>query len=99
MQRDDKGRYLKGASGNPGGRPKHSKDYQEAIKAACTPAKWRKIINQAITDATQGDRWARQWLSDYVLGKPTNYVHVEGAVGFSLADWLVREAERLEDIE
>ncbi len=95
---DARGRFTKGNSAGIG-RPKHAKDYMAAVKAAVPTGKWKQIIDQAVIDAIAGDRWARQWLSDYLLGKPTAHVEIQGNIGFSLADWQRREEERLGDIE
>lgn len=75
VQRDEKGRFKKGASGNPGGRPIDQSKYLKKIDTALTFKSWRAIIKKAIEQAERGDSKARQWLSDYVLGKPTQNVN------------------------
>lgn len=97
MARDANGRFLPGSSGNPTGRRKRKKDYMALLDAACTPTKWKAIVNRAIEDAIGGDRWAREWVSSYLLGKPQRQVKIKGQVGLSLADWESRAAERIKE--
>lgn len=68
--RDDKGRFVKGHSGNPGGRPIDQSKYLKKIDTTMTLKDWREIVKKAIDQAKRGDSRARQWLSDYLAGKP-----------------------------
>ena len=70
--RDDKGRLLKGTKGISPGRPKRTTEhaYLHTLQRECTLDVWADITRQAITDALSGDRHARKWLSDYLLGPP-----------------------------
>lgn len=70
-KRDDKGRFRKGVSGNPGGRPIDQTKYQKKIDTTMSLKEWRSIILKAIEQAKRGDAKARQWLSDYLAGKPS----------------------------
>jgi hypothetical protein len=69
--RDSKGRFLKGVSGNPGGRPIDQTKYLKKIDTTMKVANWKTIIDKAIQQAEKGDHRARQWLSDFLVGKPT----------------------------
>ena len=75
-KRDNKGRFVKGVSGNPGGRPIDQTKYQKKIDTTMSLKEWRTIILKAIDQAKRGDAKARQWLSDYLAGKPTQGVDV-----------------------
>ncbi|MBQ7220764.1 MAG: hypothetical protein IJS28_07285 [Synergistaceae bacterium] len=100
IERDDKGRFVKGQSGNPSGRPRVPEEVRNAIKAACPEAVQRligfmshenaKIAMMAITE-----------ILDRGYGKATQMqdvqIDVNGAAGLreeirSLL--LEREAER-----
>lgn len=72
VARDSKGRFVKGASGNPQGRlPKEiEQTYLQVCESTCTFDVWREIVLKAIEQAKRGDARARQWLSDYLMGKP-----------------------------
>ena len=72
--RDDKGRFVKGSSGNPSGRPIDQFKYQKKIDSTLSLKEWREIIKKAIEQAKRGDAKARQWLSEYVAGKPVNNI-------------------------
>jgi hypothetical protein len=66
------GQFAKGHSGNPGGRAKN--DYSERrirqMQRLVTAADWEKIVLTAVARAKAGESTARQWISDYLLGKP-----------------------------
>lgn len=72
VARDSKGRFVKGESGNPQGRlPKQvESSYLQVSENVCTFDVWREIVAKAIEQAKRGDARARQWLSDYLIGKP-----------------------------
>lgn len=69
--RDDKGRFIKGHSGNPGGRPINQTKYLKKLDTAMKITDWREIVEKAIEQAKRGDSRAREWLSSYLMGKPT----------------------------
>ena len=75
IKRDEKERFIKGVSGNPGGRPIDQSKYLKKIDTALSFKKWRAIIIKAIDQAERGDSKARQWLSDYILGRPVQNVN------------------------
>jgi len=76
IARDSKGRFVKGASGNPQGRlPKETEtSYLQVSESVCTFDVWREITMKAVEQAKRGDARARQWLSDYLIGKPISMV-------------------------
>lgn len=67
--------------GNPGGpgRPKRSVEekYLKKIQTSITLTEWRDIVKRAIADAKKGDSKARQWLADYLVGKPKQGLEVD----------------------
>jgi len=82
--RDKQGRFQKGKSGNPAGRPKRSTEekYLKALRARVKLADWRAIVDRAIELAMhKGDWRARQWLSDYLIGKPMQKLEHTGEGG------------------
>ena len=76
IARDNRGRFVKGASGNPQGRlPKETEtSYLQVSESVCTFGVWREIVTKAIEQAKRGDARARRWLSDYLMGKPISMV-------------------------
>lgn len=38
--------------------------YLQITQEVCTEEEWRKLVNEALTAAHDGDRYARQWISD-----------------------------------
>ena len=78
MNRDEKGRFVRGCEAGPGRTPKEIKGtYLEILQEAVTPADWLKVAQKALRQAMSGDKNARQWLSDYLLGKPIQELTVE----------------------
>lgn len=75
--------FQKGQSGNPKGRPKREteREYLDILKSVCTPDDWRKIAEAARDDAIGGDKDARKWLSDHLVGLPVQRTELTGADG------------------
>ncbi len=77
LQRDEKGRYLKGCDAGPGRPPLATEqEYVQATISNCTVAEWEQIVKRAVQDAKQGDAKAREWLSKYVLPSHPDALHV-----------------------
>lgn len=75
MDRDSKGRFVKGGKGGPG-RPKKEKEqrYYEIALSAVPFKQWRKIIKKAASMAERGDMPALRFLADYFLGRPSQRI-------------------------
>ena len=69
--RDARGRFAPGNTGGPG-RPRRAieSDYLMALSDAMPLEKWREICETAIDQAVAGDPKAREWLGEYLIGKP-----------------------------
>ena len=72
MERDAKGRFVKGHTGNPNGRAPKAREerYYEITMSACTFKDWEDIVKKAVSQAKRGDSVARKWLSDFLVGVP-----------------------------
>jgi hypothetical protein len=83
MVRDEKGRFVKGATGNPNGRPKKEREirYYEIMQSKCTFKEWGQICQKAVDQARRGDTQARKFLADYLLGPPTQKHEIGGKDG------------------
>ena len=75
--RDEKGQYMKGHSGNPGGRPKNTLTTilkERMIEDVLIGDKWLTtadlIVDQAIQLALDGDMQAFKWIFERVDGRP-----------------------------
>ena len=92
MKRNDKGQFVKGHSGNAKGRPNRSTEdkYLKALRDSVTLKDWKAISEKATEQAKNGDKAARQWLSDYLLGKPTQNVTVEST---QVVNWVWGDGE------
>ncbi|MHB8962006.1 MAG: DUF5681 domain-containing protein [Saccharofermentanales bacterium] len=77
-ERDPKsGKFVKGKSGNPGGRPK-GLSIIALIDAAVSEADWRNIISILKTKASRGDLKALEMLMDRRFGKATQMIAGDG---------------------
>jgi hypothetical protein len=72
-RRDTNGRFAAGNCGGPG-RPRRAVEanYLSALSEAVSVKTWKRIVQKAVKEALAGDRHAREWLGDYLLGKPQN---------------------------
>ena len=78
--RNNKGQFIKGHQVSKGkGRPKRSTEekYLKWMSARVKKADWNTITDTAIARAKAGDNVARQWLSDYLIGKPHQQLQVD----------------------
>ena len=71
--------FEKGQSGNPKGRPRKAVEekYLKKISSSVTLTEWRDIVKKAVQQAQKGDARARQWLADYLVGKPVQGVELD----------------------
>lgn len=82
-ERDERGRFIKGSTGNPRGRaPKEREErYYEILMTSISFDDWRSIIDKARDQAKKGDSVARKWLADYLVGPPVERKELTGADG------------------
>ena len=68
--RDDKGRFIKGSTGNPTGRSPREREerYYQIMMTTVSFENWKRIIEKAVQQAEKGDAQARKWLGDYLVG-------------------------------
>lgn len=71
MVRDNKGRFQKGISGNPGGMKKSEFSISALIDKCVTKADWIDMLNAAKIKAKRGDIKCIEWLTDRRFGKPS----------------------------
>lgn len=86
MVRDENGRFIKGVSGNPNGRPKKERElrYYEIMQTTCTFVEFKAICQKAVDQAKRGDAVARKWLADYLIGAPAQKHELSGIDGGEL---------------
>lgn len=77
--------FVKGQSGNPGGRPSEARQQLQALLDECFPlAKRRKLIKLLVEDAASDDyerrKEARPLLMAYAFGKPKEQIELSGGV-------------------
>ena len=72
IERDSKGLWVKGQSGNPKGRSTRTKEtrYLQIMHDVVNDETWAKICARAAKDALDGSHPARKWLGDYMVGPP-----------------------------
>jgi hypothetical protein len=69
------GRFAPGWRGGPG-RPRRTTeaDYLTALREAVPLQAWTRIVRKAVDEALAGDRQARTFLANYLIGRPTQAV-------------------------
>jgi hypothetical protein len=67
--RDEHGRFTPGNPGGPG-RPRRAVevDYARTLADVCSLDDWKAICQQAVTDAKGGDKAAREFIANRLLG-------------------------------
>jgi hypothetical protein len=85
-ERDESGRFRKGISGNPKGRPPKERElrFYEITLQAVTFDDWKEIVKKAVQQAKRGDAQARKWLADYLMGPPVQRNELAGPNGGSI---------------
>ena len=80
--RDENGRFVKGSTGNPNGRPprKREERYYQITIETCTFEQWKGIIAKAALQALDGDHQARKFLADYLIGEPQKTIELTGGI-------------------
>ena len=71
--RNQDGTFAPGNTGGPG-RPRRQTEtaYMAIVMERCDLDTWSAIVDKAVADAKAGDRHARQWLTSYLLGAPSD---------------------------
>lgn len=95
--RDDKGRFLPGHGLKGGRKPRATEErFLELLKEAVTEADWKGVVRKTVALAKKGDARARTWLSDYLMGRPTE--KTSGALGVYSIDFTKLTDEQLDRI-
>lgn len=92
--RDADGKFVKGKSGNPKGRPAKEREtrYYDILMSTVTFEVWAEIVRKAAEQARKGDQAARKWLADYLVGPPVERKEITGVDG-NAVEILVRYAD------
>ena len=82
-ERDEKGHFIKGHTGNPTGRAPREREerYYAILMQTVTFADWERIIQKAVEHAKKGDTAARKFLADYLIGPPVERKEFTGKDG------------------
>ncbi|MFN3242928.1 MAG: DUF5681 domain-containing protein [Planctomycetota bacterium] len=70
--RDERGRFATGNTGGPGGARKRAHELRRAAEEAVTPEHIQAMIRKALHMALKGDVQAMRFVSDRVIGRPTD---------------------------
>lgn len=92
MVRDNRGRFLKGVSGNPGGRPKPPVPVEMLIDKTISETDWQDIITKLMAMAKHGNIRAIEILLDRRFGKPIQKQELTGSDGGAIPVELFQHA-------
>lgn len=71
IERHPNGKFAPGNRGGPGRPTREAEEqYLARLSTEVSMEDWIQITRRAIEDAKDGDWRARNWLSDYLMGKP-----------------------------
>jgi len=91
IERDSRGRFVKGQSGNPNGRPRRSteEEFLRKLRTNVDCADFETIIQVAVSRAKAGDIAFAKLLLQYLIGMPTQYVKqdVNGQLDMYVVNW------------
>jgi hypothetical protein len=97
--RDTNGKFVEGNTYGKG-RPKLETErlYLHAVREACDFETWKKVVEMSVLQAKQGDAKARNFLANYLIGKPEqkNFLLIDTTEnGESISAEKAKEDERL----
>lgn len=94
--RNAKGQWVPGTSGNPGGKVAgdRSAKYWEITQSTCSFKDWKAIVVKAVEDAKKGDRYARAWLADRLMGKDPLTLGIMGSLGLDVDEAFEKALEK-----
>jgi hypothetical protein len=97
--RDENGRFVKGVSPNPKGRPPKEREekYHNVLLTSVSFVDWERIVQKARDQALKGDAVARKWLSDYLIGPPVQRNEHTGADGGQLVITILERNDKPAD--
>lgn len=92
--RNEKGQFEKGSSGNPVGRPSKAREqaYLAVLVEEVSLEDWRTIVRKAKDDATtskdfRAREYGRRFIADYAIGKPKQTIAIRaGKTGDEFAE-------------
>lgn len=94
-QRDAKGRFLPGNKVAVGRATRQTeRAYLAILSEECPPDTWRAICHSAVSFALAGDSRAREWVSNYLIGRPPLVVELSATDGTLLRNVLALLGER-----
>jgi hypothetical protein len=91
VKRDANGRFAKGHSGNPNGRPRRTteEEFLHKLRSNVTCEDFERMIEVAISRAKAGDIQFTKLLLQYLIGMPTQYIKqdIAGALQHVIVNW------------
>lgn len=84
--RNKKGQWVKGQSGNPNGRPKRAVEetFYKTTKDSVSLEDWKAVILKAVEMAKKGNKDARKFLAEYLMGAPQQYLDISQDLSIEL---------------
>jgi len=76
MSNDKPWLFKPGQSGNPSGLPANATKFRRITEKTVKATAWKEIVIKAVDQARHGDAKAREWLSDRIMGKVSQFMDV-----------------------
>jgi len=74
-------------------------NYARMMRESIRPDDWKDVIMKALEQAKRGNRYARAWLSDYLLGKPIQLIAMQSDQQMKVTVEYVKAPEREQIVE
>lgn len=88
-ERNEKGRFVQGNRASPGRKPRPTEvKFLDILKECVTADDWRKVVMTAVSLAMAGDFKAREWIGNYLIGKPPQILELKAVEAAQLAEVL-----------
>ena len=83
--RNETGQFIKGASGNPGGRPAVAREFKEKCQDFMTEEGWQKLVAIARCNMPQDAIRAIKIIIEHGYGRPVQGVELSGEGGGNIS--------------
>lgn len=97
--RDNRGRFKAGNKAAVGHGPRQGpRSYLAILAKTVSQSDWKEICEKAVEQAKGGNRYAREWLADRLLGKAPQHVTVDDGTQPTLEQYIDMAWDRVQEV-